>query len=55
MLIIALIGLLINVIVAWIMLRGGDVEENLNMRGAYLHVISDMFGSVLLQSQKKYN
>ncbi len=46
MLIIALIGLLINVIVAWIMLRGGDVEENLNMRGAYLHVISDMFGSI---------
>src|SRR5690606_24800657 len=25
---------------------GGDVEENLNMRGAYLHVISDMLGSI---------
>ena len=24
----------------------GDVEENLNMRGAYLHVISDMLGSI---------
>ncbi|KAF1853077.1 hypothetical protein Lal_00009435 [Lupinus albus] len=31
---------------AWIMMRGADVKENLNMRGAYLHVISDMLGSV---------
>lgn len=46
MLIIAIIGLLVNIIVAWIMMRGGDVEENLNMRGAYLHVISDMLGSI---------
>lgn len=46
MLIIAIIGLLINILVAWIMLRGGDVEENLNMRGAYLHVVSDMLGSI---------
>jgi len=46
MLVIATIGLLVNIFVAWIMLRGGDVEENLNMRGAYLHVISDMLGSI---------
>ncbi len=46
MLIIASIGLLVNIIVAWIMMRGGDVEENLNMRGAYLHVMSDMLGSI---------
>ncbi|MFA8438316.1 cation diffusion facilitator family transporter [Pueribacillus sp. YX66] len=46
MLIIATIGLFVNIFVAWIMMRGGDVEENLNMRGAYLHVISDMFGSI---------
>lgn len=46
MLIISIIGLLVNVIVAWIMLRGGDTEHNLNMRGAFLHVISDMLGSV---------
>lgn len=46
MLIIAFIGLLVNVLVAWIMMRGADVKENLNMRGAYLHVISDMLGSV---------
>lgn len=46
MLIIASIGLLVNIVVAWIMMRGGDVEENLNLRGAYLHVISDMLGSI---------
>lgn len=46
MLTISIIGLAINVLVAWIMVRGADVEENLNMRGAYLHVISDMLGSV---------
>lgn len=46
MLIISVIGLLVNALVAWIMLRGSDVKENLNMRGAYLHVLSDMLGSV---------
>lgn len=46
MLVIGTIGLLVNILVAWIMMRGGDVEENLNMRGAYLHVISDMLGSI---------
>ena len=46
MLIISSIGLAVNILVAWIMMRGGDVEENLNMRGAYLHVISDMLGSI---------
>lgn len=29
------------------MLRGGDTKENLNMRGAFLHVLSDMLGSVV--------
>src|SRR5699024_4582684 len=46
MLIVSVIGLLVNIVVAWIMMRGADVEENLNMRGAYLHVISDMLGSI---------
>ncbi|WP_159888447.1 cation diffusion facilitator family transporter [Paenibacillus puerhi] len=46
MLIISTIGLLINILVAWIMMRGADTEHNLNMRGAFLHVISDMLGSV---------
>lgn len=46
MLLIAVIGLLVNLAVAWIMMRGSDVKDNLNMRSAYLHVISDMLGSV---------
>ncbi|WP_054957659.1 cation diffusion facilitator family transporter [Paenibacillus dakarensis] len=46
MLIISTIGLLVNVLVAWVMMRGSDTENNLNMRGAYLHVLSDMLGSV---------
>lgn len=46
MLIISVIGLLVNILVAWIMVRGGDTKDNLNMRGAYLHVLSDMLGSV---------
>ncbi|MGX9135308.1 cation diffusion facilitator family transporter [Rummeliibacillus sp. JY-2-4R] len=46
MLLIAIIGLLVNILVAWILLRGGDTHDNLNMRAAFLHVISDMLGSV---------
>lgn len=46
MLIISVIGLLVNILVAWIMMRGGDTQDNLNMRGAFLHVLSDMLGSV---------
>ena len=46
MLIISVIGLSVNILVAWIMMRGGDTEGNLNMHGAFLHVLSDMLGSV---------
>jgi len=46
MLAVAFVGLLVNILVAWLMMRGADVKENLNMRGAYLHVISDMIGSI---------
>ncbi|VEJ21624.1 cation diffusion facilitator family transporter [Neisseria animaloris] len=45
MLVISVIGLLVNLFVAWYMLRGSDTEGNINMRGAYLHVLSDLFGS----------
>ena len=44
MLIIAAAGLLVNVIVFFV-LHGGD-QENLNMRGAALHVMGDLLGSV---------
>ncbi|MDO5091668.1 MAG: cation diffusion facilitator family transporter [Cardiobacteriaceae bacterium] len=46
MLTIALAGLLVNVFVAWYLLKNSDTEGNLNMRGAYLHVLSDLLGSV---------
>lgn len=46
MLIIAFIGLLINLLAAWIMMRSGDTEGNINMRSAFLHVLSDLLGSV---------
>lgn len=45
MLIIASIGLLVNIFVAWILMRG-DTEENLNLRAAFLHVLGDLLGSV---------
>lgn len=44
MLIVATIGLLVNIVSAW-MLRGAS-GESLNMQGAYLEVISDMLGSI---------
>jgi cobalt-zinc-cadmium efflux system protein len=44
MLVIALLGLLVN-LVAFALLRRGD-RENLNLQGAMLHVIGDLLGSV---------
>ncbi len=46
MLIIAVLGLLINILSAWILMRGGDVKGNLNLRSAFLHVLGDLLGSV---------
>ncbi|HRL02420.1 MAG TPA: cation diffusion facilitator family transporter [Vitreoscilla sp.] len=46
MLVIAVIGLIVNIVVAVMMFKGGDTHDNLNMRGAFLHVISDLLGSV---------
>ncbi|MFD1040273.1 cation diffusion facilitator family transporter [Virgibacillus byunsanensis] len=46
MLIVATIGLLVNILVAWLLLRNGDTEENLNLRAAFLHVLGDLLGSV---------
>ncbi|ABR74875.1 cation transporter [Actinobacillus succinogenes] len=42
---VAVIGLLVNVLVAWIMLKSN--RENLNVKAAYLHVLADLFGSVV--------
>ena len=45
MLIIAVLGLLVNIVVAKI-LMSGDTHDNLNMKGALLHVLGDLLGSV---------
>ena len=45
MLTISVIGLLVNILAAWILMRG-DKDENLNVRSAFLHVLGDMLGSV---------
>lgn len=36
-------GLGVNIIVAWVLMRG---EQNMNVRGALLHVLGDLLGSV---------
>ena len=46
MLAVAFAGLLANVASAWVLMRGGGHRESLNVRGAFLHVIGDMLGSV---------
>ncbi len=45
MLAVAVVGLLANAASAWVLMRGGGHEHNLNTRGAWLHVIGDMLGS----------
>jgi cobalt-zinc-cadmium efflux system protein len=46
MLIVAIAGLIANGACAWVLMRGGGHEHNLNTRGAFLHVVGDMLGSV---------
>ncbi|MBR7796457.1 cation diffusion facilitator family transporter [Agaribacter marinus] len=45
MMIIAVIGFIVNIIVAWMLMRG-DSEDNLNIKSALLHVLGDLLGSV---------
>lgn len=45
MMFIAVIGLIVNIVVALILMRG-DSHDNLNIRSALLHVFGDLLGSV---------
>ncbi|HLR53074.1 MAG TPA: cation diffusion facilitator family transporter [Candidatus Avamphibacillus sp.] len=45
MMIIAFIGLVVNIVVAFILMRG-DSHDNLNIRSALLHVFGDLLGSI---------
>lgn len=44
MLIVAILGLLVNIVAAYILQRGDN--ENLNVKSAFLHVLGDILGSV---------
>lgn len=44
MLVVAAAGLLVNILAAWLL--HSSAEHNLNLRGAYLHVIGDLVGSL---------
>ena len=46
MLVVAIAGLGANAASAWVLMRGGGHQESLNIRGAFLHVVGDMLGSV---------
>lgn len=46
MLFVALLGLLANIAAAWVLSRGGGHGEDLNRRGAFLHVVGDLLGSL---------
>ncbi|HEV2074285.1 MAG TPA: cation diffusion facilitator family transporter [Thermomicrobiales bacterium] len=46
MLVVAAAGLGANAVSAWVLMRGGGHKHNLNTRGAFLHVVGDMLGSV---------
>lgn len=46
MLVVAVAGLVANAASAWVLSRGGGHEHNLNIRGAFLHVVGDLLGSV---------
>ncbi|MDO4223288.1 MAG: cation diffusion facilitator family transporter [Acinetobacter sp.] len=46
MLIISSIGLIINIIVALIIFKSSDTQHDVNMKGAFLHVIADLLGSI---------
>ncbi|AFC33852.1 cation efflux transporter [Paenibacillus mucilaginosus 3016] len=43
---IAAIGLGVNLVSAWALMRQGDVKGNVNLRSAYLHVLGDALGSL---------
>lgn len=45
MLVVATIGAVVNILVAWILLRA-DTKENINMRATFLHVLGDLLGSI---------
>src|SRR5215211_4906745 len=46
LLVVAVVGMLANIASAWVLSRGNGQRDNLNTRGAFLHVLGDLLGSV---------
>jgi cobalt-zinc-cadmium efflux system protein len=46
LLVVAIGGLIANAAAAWVLSRGEAHRDNLNTRGAFLHVVGDLLGSV---------
>ena len=46
LLVVAVAGLIANAASVWVLSRGSGHTHNLNTRGAYLHVVGDLLGSV---------
>src|SRR5829696_659775 len=46
LLVVAVAGMLANIASAWVLSRGSGHRDNLNTRGAFLHVLGDLLGSV---------
>jgi cobalt-zinc-cadmium efflux system protein len=44
MMLIATGGMIVNILAAWLL--HGDMHSNMNIRGAYLHVLGDLLGSI---------
>src|SRR5690606_34597116 len=44
MLVVALMGLVVNLVVFWILMQGD--RDHVNVKGALLHVLGDLLGSI---------
>ena len=45
-LIVAGFAIVINLLIAWVFIRGSDVKGNLNMQGAFAHVLGDILSTI---------
>ena len=46
MLIVALVGIVVNLVAARVLARGSGEERSLNVEGSYRHIITDLFGFI---------
>jgi cobalt-zinc-cadmium efflux system protein len=46
-LVVALAGVVVNLLVAWVLARGSDGQRSLNLEGSYRHILTDLYGFAL--------